>query len=122
MAENSTPKKTTFDEAFLLSPPPDGKKPRRSFSTNFKLKVIAAAETSSNREQARVHNVNECIIRRWRKDDKPAKILELFFGRYCQKRPIITTRLVVRYLLVSLSFFFKRVSFSKEFLFQKGVS
>ena len=40
------------------------------------MKVIAAAEATSNREQARVHNINESIIRRWRKDDKPDKILE----------------------------------------------
>ena len=63
MAENSTPKRTNLDEAFLLSPSPNRKKPRRSFSTSFKLKVIAAAEATSNREQARVHNINESIIK-----------------------------------------------------------
>ena len=76
MAEELTPvkKRINFDDAFLLSPSPtNDKKPRRAFSTTFKLKVIAAAETTSNREQSRVHNINECIIRRWRKGDQPEK-------------------------------------------------
>jgi hypothetical protein len=37
---------------YPVLPSPNSKKPRRAFSTAFKLKVITAAETSSNREQA----------------------------------------------------------------------
>ena len=77
MAENSTPqKRVNFDEGFLLSPSPNCKKPRRAFSTAFKLQVMAAAEETSNRQQARIHNIDESIIRRWRKGDNPEKILE----------------------------------------------
>ena len=37
---------------------------------------MAAAAETSNREQARIHNIDESIIRRWRRGDTPAKILE----------------------------------------------
>ena len=42
----------------------------------FKLQVIEAAKKSSNREQARIHNIHESVIRRWRKDDTAARITQ----------------------------------------------
>ena len=39
-----------LDEAFVATPSPS-KKPRREFTTSFKLKVISAAKETSNRHQ-----------------------------------------------------------------------
>ena len=40
-------------------------KPKRAFSTAFKLQVIVDANVTSTGEQARIHNIDEKIIRRW---------------------------------------------------------
>ena len=43
-------RKLSLDEAFIGTPSPN-KKTRREFNTPFKLKIIAAAKETSNREQ-----------------------------------------------------------------------
>ena len=43
-------RKLSLDEAFINTPSPN-KKTRREFNTPFKLKIIAPAKETSNREQ-----------------------------------------------------------------------
>ena len=62
-----------LDEAFLDTPSP-AKKNRREFSTVFKLKIVQAAKETSNREQGRIHSLDESIIRRWRTNE--SKLIE----------------------------------------------
>ena len=45
-----------------------GKRKRMSYEASFKLKVVKAAEETSNLEAARHFGVDESNIRRWRKD------------------------------------------------------
>ena len=40
--------------------------------------MIEAAKKSSNREQARIHNIHESVIRRWRKQISEESIKEIF--------------------------------------------
>ena len=40
---------------------------RKSHTSDFKLKVVARAEDTSNREAAREYNVGESSVREWRK-------------------------------------------------------
>ena len=61
------------DEAFVDTPSP-AKKNRREFSTVFKLKIVQAAKETSNREQGRIHSLDESIIRRWRTNE--SKLIE----------------------------------------------
>ena len=49
---------------------------RQAFTLEFKMFVIEAAKRSSNREQARIYNIHESVIRRWRKDHTEARIKE----------------------------------------------
>ena len=49
---------------------------RQAFTLEFKMFVIEAAKNSSNREQARIYNIHESVIRRWRKDHTEARIKE----------------------------------------------
>ena len=66
-------RKISFDDAFISTPSP--KKVRREFNTLFKLKVISAAKETSNREQARIYNVDESVIRRWRHAEENIKVM-----------------------------------------------
>ena len=71
-----------FNEAFISTTSPKGskrtkrvlrerpleemnEKPKRAFSTAFKLQVIVDANVTSTEEQARIHNIDEKIIWRW---------------------------------------------------------
>ena len=49
---------------------------RQAFTLEFKMLVIEAAKLTSNREQARIHNIHESVIRRWRKGHTEARIQE----------------------------------------------
>ena len=80
--EMSLESNTIYNEAFISTPSPKGpkrtkrglrersleemnKKPKRAFSTAFKLQVIVASNVTSTEEQARIHNIDEKIIWRW---------------------------------------------------------
>ena len=49
----------------------DGKKSgsRRSFPLEYKLMIVEEAKRTNNSAAARVHNLNESVIRQWRKDE-----------------------------------------------------
>ena len=66
------------DEFDLESSGPSPKLKRQAFTLDFKLQVIEAAKKSSNREQARIHNIHESVIRRWRKQISEESIKEIF--------------------------------------------
>ena len=55
---------------------PSPKLKRQAFTLEFKLQVMEAAKNSSNREQARLHNIHESVIRRWRKQISEEQIKE----------------------------------------------
>ncbi len=50
------------------------RKKRQSYDLDFKMEVIAAAESTSNREAGRNFNIDESLVRRWR--IKKKKLLE----------------------------------------------
>ena len=56
---------------------PSPKLKRQAFTLEFKLQVMEAAKNSSNREQARLHNIHESVIRRWRKQISEEQIKEV---------------------------------------------
>ena len=61
------------------------KKNKRAFSLDFKLQVVEEAKKSNNRHTAREHEIDESLVRSWRKNE--AKMRET-----CEKEKNVNTK------------------------------
>ena len=74
---SSTPNKRKLEEivdlndGFCQTPPPSAKKPRKTFTLEYKLKMVEASKNheESQRKFAASHNLDEALLRIWKKNE-----------------------------------------------------
>ena len=58
------------------------KKNKRAFSLDFKLQVVEEAKKSNNRHTAREHEIDESLVRSWRKNEAKNSATRALLQRY----------------------------------------